>query len=916
MHGGALEPVAIVGMGCRFPGAGDPQQFWKFLRAGRQSVGDIPANRWNPEKLCDPDPSKSGKIRSWQGGFLDEVDGFDWRAWRMLPREVRYMDPQHRLLLEVAWEAIEDAGYPLEALDGSRTSVVVGSQWNDFFRMLARDWSRLEGYAATGNPLMFAANRISYAFGLRGPSLAMDCGCASGLAAVQTACQHLWLGEAELALAGAVELVLSPDSSIAMTATGMLSKAGRCRTLDDRADGFVRSEGAGVIVLKPVAKLEPGDRLYAVVRGIALNHNGRNEWIMASSAAAQQEVIETACRKAGIDLAEVDYVELHGTGNPKGDPIEIGALAQGIGGSVQRQRPCFIGSVKTNLGHLGPASGMASLIKVALSLYHRELPPTLGPEVVHGGIDLDELGLAVADRLQPWPRERGVPTAGVTALSLGGVNAHALLQAPLPSTSHPKVNTRPLLLPLSARSPEALAEMKRTYSRFLREAEDTLVAGDICFTAGVRRTHHEYRFAVIGGSCQEWTEVLEGARDDDEAAECKPMRLIWTFGDCAAGTAGAWNELFRGESACRDILDRCERIRRDLVGVSPGADQVAETVAVFARQVALAVLWRRWGILPDALVTTDSGRVPAACAVGVLGLEEGIQLALASLGPSAETDAAIRRALERTERPVYVYPVEPEAEEESTAVGRELVGWLGDAPCVALEIGTRSGLWDRVRQELPDDIRVSTLALDADSSPGWRDLLALLARLYEWGFTIDWRGVCPDDGRVTSLPVYPWQRQRLWPDWLDVERISTPPEESALVAAGSSSPPQPERQRGLRECIREAVAKERLGLVLDYVHQQVAQVLRLDSAGAPAGDSPLTYLGLDSLSANELKARVEFDLEISLPVAELFQGATIRRVATYVLEQLELNAALDALSAGRDGADTGNDDGSVEVIRL
>lgn len=908
MQDEALEPIAIIGMGCRFPGAGDPRQFWELLRAGKQAIDEVPADRWKAEKLCDPDPRTAGKIRSWKGGFLDQVDGFDWRAWKMLPREVRHMDPQHRLLLEVAWEAFEDAGLPLCEVEGTRTSLVVGSQWNDYFRLLSRDWSRLDGYAATGNPLMFTANRISYAFGLRGPSLALDCGCASGLAVLQTACQHLWLKEAELAVAGAVELMLSPDSSIAMSATGMLSKAGRCRTLDQDADGFVRSEGAGLVVLKPLAKLEKGDRLYAVVRGIALNHNGHNEWIMASSAAAQQEVIEEACLKAAIDPAEIDYVELHGTGNPKGDPIEVQALARSLRSSRKRQRPCFIGSVKTNLGHLGPASGMASLIKVALALHHRELPPMLGPEVVHAGIALDDLGLAVADRLRPWPQKQGLPIAGVTALSLGGVNAHALLEAaPRPASSRAGAAERDLLLPLSARSPEALAAMQQEYSIFLHAAEDNLAASDVCFTTGVRRTHHEYRRAVVGRSCRELAEALDVRQVDNEASVPELPRLLWVFGDGAVGPASAWNELFDLEPACGNLLQRCAR-----AGASLANDEVADPAAVArVRQFALAALWRSWGLRPDAIVTTAGGCGAAAWVAGALDLEEGIQFVLASTDPDVEPGSAMQRALARAEIPVYVQAMSQDVVTPDPQPAR----WLESGPWIALEIGALSGLWERVCKGLPSGIRIPLLATSSSSAPQRRDLLALLARLYEWGFELDWSGVCADSGQVTSLPTYPWQRQRLWPDWLDIERVSTPPEEALRGAVSPLPAPQPERERGPGDQIREAPAPERGLLVLNYVRQQAVQVLHSSAAEAPPDDRPLTDLGLDSLSANELKARVEFDLEIFLPVAELFQGATIERVAAYVREQIELDASLDALTAGKDGPDTGNDEG-VQVLRL
>lgn len=910
MQGDTFEPIAIIGMACRFPGAENLRQFWELLRAGKQAIDEVPTNRWKEEALYDPDPRMAGKVRSWKGGFLDEVDGFDWRAWKMLPREVRNMDPQQRLLLEVAWEALEDAGLPLCDVTGTRTSVVVGSQWNDYFRLLSRDWSRLDGYAATGNPLMFAANRISYTFGLRGPSLALDCGCASGLAVLQIACQHLWLKEAELALVGAVELMLSPDSSIVISSTGMLSKAGHCRTLDQSADGFVRSEGAGLVVLKPLSKLEQGDRLYAVVRGVALNHNGHNEWIMASSAAAQQEVIEEACHKAAIDPSEIDYVELHGTGNPKGDPIEVQALADSLGCSERRQRPCLIGSVKTNLGHLGPASGMASLIKVALALHHRELPPMLGPEVLNARIPLDELGLAVVDRLRSWPQKQGLPTAGITTLSLGGVNAHALLEASFqPASFNADVAERDLILPLSARSPEALVAMQREYKTFLHATEGSLAAGNVCFTTSVRRTHHKYRRAVVGRSCREFADALDICPVENEMSDPIPPRLVWVFGDGVVGPVSAWNELFDSEKVCGDVFQRCACILDTLTVKFPADGKIADSAVAYVSQLALASLWRSWGLQPDAIVTTASACGVAAWVAGALDLEECVQFALPFTDP-VDSDSVIQRVVQGAEVPVYVQTMS----QGLAAFDSKLARWLEDGPCIALEIGSLSGFWERICEELPTDICIPLLATDAGSVPRRRDLLTLLAHLYERGFALDWKGVYGDGGQVTSLPPYPWQRQRLWPDWLDIERISNPPEKSDRSTIATL--PVPEHEHGFGNRIREVSALERGFLLLDYVRQLVVQILQLNSVESLANDRLLTDLGLDSLSANELKARVEFDLKIFLPLAELFQGGTIERVVSYLQEQIDLDETLDVLSANKDGLDAENGDEDVEVIRL
>ncbi len=625
---GPREPIAIIGIGCRFPQADNPSRFWDLLCQADEAIGEVPPERWRADSLHEPDQPAAGKIKSWRGGFVDHVDAFDWRAFRMLPREVRHMDPQHRLLLEVGWEALEDAGLSLEAVHGSRTSVVTGLQWNDFLRLSSQDWSQLNAYTVVGNPFAFAANRLSYIFGLHGPSLAIDCGCSSGLAAMQVACHHLWMEEADLALVGGVELILSPDSSIMMSTAGLLSPEGQCRTLDANADGFVRSEGAGILVLKPVSKLSLSDRPYAILRGLAVGHNGHNEWILASNAEMQKQVIHDACERAGVSPADIDYVELHGTATPRGDPIEAKALADIVGHVTQRQQPCLVGSVKPNIGHLGAASGMASLIKVALSLYHRKIPPMRGPEQVHPGIPLPALGLALPEHLMDWPDRTENPTAGITTLSLGGVNAHAILSAPpaLPRSGTPA--PPPWLLPLSARSEGALLDMLRAYSACLPAADDDggLAIADICYTASMGRSHHRDRLAVVGRSGRELAEAM---------------------------------------------------------------------AAILA------------------------------------AVERGESLAL----PAPEQD-----------RIRHFFPGPP-----------------GDVPAIAPQSGALARM-------------VEDLAPNPGQPPDQLLLLAGLGRLYQLGFAIDWPALYPAGGRVTALPTYPWQRERLWPAWLDVNRISTPPE--------------------------------------------------------------------------------------------------------------------------------------------
>jgi len=453
-------------------------------------------------------------MSSRNGGFIDNIDQFDWRAFRIPPREAKYMDPQQRILLEVAWEAIEDAGLPFEKLAGSRVGVFVSTMWNDYLQLQSKNVNNLNSYSVTGNASAFTANRISYTFDLQGPSVTVDSACAGSLASVHIACQSLWLAESSLAIAGGVNLILSPDASIMLSKAGLLSPEGHCKTLDARADGFVRGEGAGIVILKPLSKVTPSDRVYALIRGSAVNHNGHNEWIMAASPAGQESVLREAYRVAGVDPADIDYVELHGTGLPKGDPVEAKVLGEVVGQQPGRKQPCFVGSVKSNIGHLESAAGIASIIKVALSLHHKEIPPTLHFQEINPAIDLDSLGLAVQSKLTPWPNKNRPALAGLTAISLAGVNAHMVLEAPFQdaegSSSQIEV-TFPQLLPLSARSSEALLALVRDFKDFLVKNESKIdrSLSEILYTASVRRSHHEHRIALVVSSQKELLESLD-----------------------------------------------------------------------------------------------------------------------------------------------------------------------------------------------------------------------------------------------------------------------------------------------------------------------------------------------------------------------------------------------------------------------
>ena len=376
----AREPIAVIGMGCRFPGgADDPERYWTLLSEGRDAIREVPRDRWNIDTYFDPDPDAPACMSVREGGFLDNVGAFDPEFFGIAPREALTMDPQQRLLLEVAWEALEHAGLAPERLAGSATGVFVGVCNSDYIqRVLGRGIETIDAYLASGNALSVAAGRIAYCLGLQGPAMAVDTACSSSLVALHLACQSLRSGESRVALAAGVNLMCSPETTIALSKAHMLAPDGRCKTFDASADGFSRGEGCGVLVLKRLSDAQKdGDRVLAVVRGTACNQDGRSGGLTVPNGPAQEAVIRAALTDAGVQPADIGYVEAHGTGTSLGDPIEVRALAGALGPGRERSDPLVIGSVKTNFGHLESAAGMAGVMKVVLALMHERIPPHL-----------------------------------------------------------------------------------------------------------------------------------------------------------------------------------------------------------------------------------------------------------------------------------------------------------------------------------------------------------------------------------------------------------------------------------------------------------------------------------------------------------------------------------------------------------
>ncbi len=652
------EPLAIIGIGCRLPGGvTGPESFWQMMAEGRSGITPVPVDRWNRERWYHENVEIPGKMITKWGGFIHDFSKFDAQFFGISPREALRMDPQQRWLLETSWESLEDAGIAPEKIRGSQTAVYVGIASNDYANVASSEPGNVDVHTNSGSTLSIASNRISYLFDLKGPAVSVDTACSSALVAINLACESIWSGQSTMALAGGVNALLTPDASIGFSKATMLSPTGQCFAFDERANGYVRGEGAGMFVIKPLSEAQKdGDRVYCTIRAAVINQDGTTSSMTVPGVETQAEMLRVAYAQAGMEPKMVRYMEAHGTGTPVGDPIETRALGQILSQGRDEDDYCLLGSVKTNVGHLESGSGVAGLAKAALVLHHDQVPANLNFKNPNPNIPFDEFKFKVPTELQPLPHLDGLlPVVGVNSFGFGGTNSHIVLEAapPLPQKKAASESVtirgskeradRPIMLPLSARGDDALRDTVKRWRRFLK-ATDTDVS-KVAAAAGSRREHHDNRLAFVADDKEsllhEMTEWL--AKGDIKtvipgkpAGETHPPVFVFT------GQGAQWwamgQDLLEREPVFRGVLEEIDSYLKPLAGWSlieeMTQDEESSKInstniaqpAIFGLQVALAELWKSWGIEPSKVVGHSVGEVAAAYVAGAYTMEDAVTI--------------------------------------------------------------------------------------------------------------------------------------------------------------------------------------------------------------------------------------------------------------------------------------------------
>lgn len=638
------EAIAVIGMGCRFPGAVDIEAYTQLLESGESAVVQVPAERWNQDQLSTLSVQETEDIK-W-AGLLENIDEFDPQFFGISPKEAVNIDPQQRLLLEVSWEALENAGIPSSKIAGKSVGVFVGVSSNEYSAL--GDFSNLNAYSGTGGAFSIVANRLSYTYDLRGPSIAIDTACSSSLVAIHQACDSLRTGESTMAIAGGVNLLITPKWSIVFSRAHMLANDGKCKTFDASADGYVRGEGCGIVILKRLSDAtRDGNTIHAVIKGSAINQDGRSNGLTAPNGPSQEAVIQKALKVANVLPSDIGYVETHGSGTPLGDPIEINALKKVLMQNRNSSETCFVGSVKTNIGHLEAAAGIAGFIKGVLSVKNKRIYPHLNFTSLNPQIRIENTPIKITSRVLPWPGNKRL--AGISSFGFGGTNAHIVLQES-PITNEPSVADRPAhVFTLSAKTGEALdASLDKHITFFM--ANEALALRDVCYSANVGRNHFSHRLAVTADSISDLKEKLAAGKTGKQNSDFSRTQLTshtdrkiaFLFTGQGCQYKGMAQELYETVKIFKEQFDKCDLILKKYLGISIAQELYAITdqrggennidntqytqPLLFAVEYSLAMLWREWGVHPTAVMGHSVGEYVAACIADVFSLEDGLKL--------------------------------------------------------------------------------------------------------------------------------------------------------------------------------------------------------------------------------------------------------------------------------------------------
>ncbi|QSQ13842.1 type I polyketide synthase [Myxococcus landrumensis] len=774
--------IAIIGMGCRFPGgASNPERFHELVWHAGDAVTDVPADRRALQGIHDPEPSTPGKTILRRAGFVDGVDRFDAEFFRISRREAEGMDPQQRFFLEVGWEALEDAGLSPQRLKGTRTGVFVGVHARDYALISEGGLEKVGAHYSTGVDASYIAGRLSYLLGLEGPCLAVDTACSSSLVAVHLACQSLRLGESTVAIAGGVKLLLAPHLSVFLSKAGALSPSQTCRAFDRDADGMVQGEGCGVVILKRKREaLRDGDRILATIRASATNHDGASGGLTVPNVRAQESLYRLVLQRAGVAPEDVDYLEAHGTGTRLGDPIELEGVARVYGRGREPERPLWMGSVKPNIGHTEAAAGIAGLIKAVLVLQHRAVPPALHFEHPTTEFPWVGSGIVVARKTTPFPARPRPYRAAVSSFGMSGVNAHVLLEEHRERSPAPR-EEGPYLLPLSARNESALRELAGAWSSHLVKTDGAQLR-DACFTAGAGRAHHDERLALVAPTYEALLTLLRRASDGLDAKGLFKGRARRSGG--APGVV-----FFMGPDFCVTQ----QRVGLPLLApyVEPIAEAFRQVVgsSVFETdrfaplliwQLAQVELWRSLGVEPSAVAGFGQGRLAAGVVAGVITLEEAIRglHGFPQPEPVPVRPAKVPILMGAPGARPGQDSGEDRVSDEDRFSGEDRVSGerlLSTGASLFLDMGGDSLLLRPLTTEAERQGR-DVLVLNAahvEGDDARRVLLTHAAKLYCAGVLLRFENLLPE-GRTVSAPTYPWRRERYWWDG-ERESVKAPP---------------------------------------------------------------------------------------------------------------------------------------------